>query len=215
MTHDKNKTCNNNTTCDNNKTYDKKNYDEKIADEKIADDKIDEKIYDEKTITDFIRRISVANCNIDEYYYKIAKRLGYKQSEFNLMCSLMYDEVCTQKRIIEEWLIPKTTLNTITKQWEAAGYITLHPVPGKRREMQLCLTPSGQQYIDRCLKPISRAEHIAMRKTLNRFSPECIAAIEYFSSVLQTELEISCNNTENNNQNNNDKNIIKGEASDR
>lgn len=159
----------------------------------MTHDNNNNKTYDDKTITDFIRRISVANCNIDEYYYKTAKRLGYKQSEFNLMCSLMYDEVCTQKRIIEEWLIPKTTLNTITKQWEAAGYITLHPVPGQRREMQICLTPSGQQYIDRCLNSITKAENIAMRKTLARFSPECIDAIEYFSSVLQKELEASCN----------------------
>lgn len=135
-------------------------------------------------LEELLHRFTMATCNIDECYYANGRRLGIKQSELYLMYALAHDETRSQKQIIEEWMIPKTTLNTITKQWEAAGYITLQPIPGKRREMQLCLTPAGREYIDRCLAPVSRAEQAAMQQTLARFPADFIDALEYFNCCL-------------------------------
>lgn len=149
-------------------------------------------------IEELTRRLIIAATNIDECYYANSRKLGCKQSELNLMFALAYRETCSQKQIIDEWQMPKTTLNTVTKQWEAAGYITLQPIPGKRREMQICLTPAGRTYIDHCLTPFYQAEQLAMQQTLQHFAPDFINAIESYSANLTAAFDsIGTGNTNN------------------
>ena len=56
----------------------------------------------------------------------------------------------SQKQICDEWGIPRTTVNTIIKDWEKKGLVSLSPIPGKRREMNILLTAAGQ----------NRSEHV-------------------------------------------------------
>lgn len=92
------------------------------------------------------KRLILALCNIDKTYYLSEKKKRLSDAELCIMYALDDGEPHSQKEIAEEWLIPKTTINTITKRWEGDGLIVQTPIPGKRREMQITLTEAGKSY---------------------------------------------------------------------
>lgn len=90
----------------------------------------------------------------------------------------------SQKEISEECLIPRTTINTIVKECVAQGYVLLES-DGHKKEKQIVLTEKGRKYAERILKDVYTAEEIAMRKTMEEYSPELIKGLEIFTSHLR------------------------------
>lgn len=123
--------------------------------------------------------------NIDEAYMLNEKKRQISESELCLMYALDDGKPHSQKEISSVWMVPKTTLNTITKRWEKEGLLIQSPIPGRRREMQITLTEAGEQYARGFLTFIYEAEEIALRKTLERYSDEFIEALEFFSENLK------------------------------
>ena len=117
-------------------------------------------------------------CNkIDGLYYLAARRLGVKENALVLLYTLNDGQPRSQKQLSEELLIPKTTINTIVKEYMDAGYVTLVPA-NHSREKNIALTPAGAAYAQEILEPVYRAEKEAMEQTLAEFSPEFMNAIE-------------------------------------
>ena len=87
-----------------------------------------------------VRKLVIAISNLDKIYTANTPRIGRQSNELWLMYALNDGEPHSQKQICEEWGFPRTTLNTVTKKCEADGYLELTPIPGKRREMLICLT---------------------------------------------------------------------------
>ena len=137
-----------------------------------------------------IRRMMIAINRLDGIYDEISKHLGLKANTVWLMYALDDGKPHSQKQISEEWLFPKTTLNTIISECRNEGYLTLEPIPGKRREMYVCLTERGQQYAREALDFIYQAEEKALLRSAQ--SPACIKALESFCEELKSALEESC-----------------------
>ena len=117
-------------------------------------------------------------CNkMDGLYYLAARRLGVKENALVLLYTLNDGPPRSQKQLSEELLIPKTTINTIVKEYMDAGYVTLVPA-NHSREKNIALTPAGAAYAQEILEPVYRAEKEAMEQTLAEFSPEFMNAIE-------------------------------------
>lgn len=135
------------------------------------------------------RRLTLALFNIDEIYFKNEKKKAVKHSELCLMYALDDGKTHSQRQISEEWLIPKTTLNTIVKKWERDGLLTLSVISGKRREMQISLTETGKIYAKQKLNFIYKAEEEAVKRTCEQFSDEFIEAIEFFGTALKEAFE--------------------------
>ena len=68
------------------------------------------------------RRLMLALYKIDEIYYmnEGKKKLAY--SELCVMYALDDGKPHSQREISQEWLVPKTTVNTIVKRWKKRGY---------------------------------------------------------------------------------------------
>ena len=64
----------------------------------------------------------------------------------------------SQKQICEDWDIPRSTANTIIKDLEAKGYLTLSQIKGERRELLVALTTGGKEYADKILSDLYRRE---------------------------------------------------------
>ncbi len=64
----------------------------------------------------------------------------------------------SQKQICEDWDIPRSTANTIIKDFKNSGYVSLSQIKGERRELLVSLTPSGKQYADGILSDLYRRE---------------------------------------------------------
>ena len=146
------------------------------------------------------KRLILALYNIDEVYYVSEKKKRLSDAELCIMYALDDGQPHSQKEICDEWLVPKTTVNTITKKWEAQGYLTLTPIPGKRREMHIILTDAGRDYAKSFMGFLYRAEDIAMKKTIEKYSDEFIEAIEFFGASLKEAFDEEVKNGENSNE---------------
>jgi len=131
------------------------------------------------------KRLILALYNIDEVYYASEKKRRLSDAELCILYALDDGQPHSQKEICEKWLVPKTTVNTITKKWEAQGLLTLTAISGKRREMQIMLTDSGKAFSKEILDFIYHAEDTALTKTLDKYSDTFIVALEYFGEKLR------------------------------
>lgn len=131
------------------------------------------------------RRLIVALYNIDEIYYLSECKKKLSDAEFTVMYALDDGKPHSQREISQEWLIPKTSVNTIVKRWEKDGLLTLTPIPGKRREMHIMLTDAGREYAKSFMSFLYRAEEKALKKTLEKYSDEFIDALTFFGASLK------------------------------
>ena len=135
------------------------------------------------------KRLILALYNIDEIYYTSEKKRRLSDAELCILYALDDGQPHSQKEICDKWLVPKTTINTITKKWESQGLLTLAAISGKRREMQITLTDSGKAFSKEILDFIYRAEDTALTKTLDKYSDAFIDALEYFGAELKKAFE--------------------------
>lgn len=136
-----------------------------------------------------VRRIANAICEIDGAYYTLSKDAGVKENLFWLLYSLDDGEFHSQKQICDDWMLPRATVNTLIKECEAAGYVTLQSIPGRKRELQICLTEAGTAYTRKALKDVYEAEENALKETLSQCSPSFISDLELFTVNLKTAFE--------------------------
>ena len=130
------------------------------------------------------KRITRAVFNMEKAY-SLQKKSRVLEAELCLMYALDDGQPHSQKEISDKWLLPRTTMNTITKRWEREGFLTLIPIRGKRREMQIVLTDAGKQHAKNVLAVVYRAEDRALAKTLERYPDQFIEALEYFMVCLK------------------------------
>ena len=131
------------------------------------------------------RRLIFALYRIDEAYYLNEKNKKLSDAELCVMYALDDGKPHSQREISREWLLPKTSVNTIVKRWEKEGFLTMTPITGKRREMDIMLTDAGRTYAQDFMGFLYRAEDKALQKTLDRYSDTFIEAIEFFGASLQ------------------------------
>lgn len=114
-----------------------------------------------------IRRIMISINKIDELYERVQRKAGAKGNTVWVLYALDDGKPHSQKQIYEEWLIPKTTLNTIVKELESDGYVRLEIIPGQRREMNIYLTEAGKKYARQVLDSFYQAEEEAFGQIEN------------------------------------------------
>ena len=131
------------------------------------------------------RRLTLALNKIDVVYLANENKKTISDAEYCFMYALDDALPHSQKDISEEWLIPKTTINSIAKKYEREGYITCSRVPGARREMMITLTDVGHEYVKNQLAFMYRAEEIAIRKTVEQFGEGFIEIIEAYGKNLK------------------------------
>jgi len=135
------------------------------------------------------RRLILALYSIDEVYYLNEGRKKISDAELSVMYAMDDGKPHSQREISQEWLVPKTTVNTIVKRWEKEGLLTQTAIPGKRREMNIMLTDAGREYAKSFMSFLYKAEDKALKKTLDKYSDEFIEVIEYFGESLKEAFE--------------------------
>ena len=132
---------------------------------------------------DLITRFYLCTNRMDGLYYQAARKLGVNENDLSLLYFLLDGPPRSQKQLAEDLNIPKTTVNTIVREYVRAGYARL--VPGARgKEREVALTQAGRDYALPILRPIYAAEEAAMARTLERFSPEFLLAVEAMTDYL-------------------------------
>lgn len=106
----------------------------------------------------------IAINKIDEAYYKVLRTLGIKDNAFVLFYAIADGKSYSQKRICDEWSIPRTTLNTIVQKYIEKEYI--HLVSTGHKEKEIVLTDTGKAFAEKFLTPIFIAEEKAIKPFL-------------------------------------------------
>lgn len=75
------------------------------------------------------RRLTLAIYGIDRAYTANEKRKRMSRARLNLMYALGDRNPHSQVEICRDWMVPKTTLNTIVKQWENWAISGRKPFP--------------------------------------------------------------------------------------
>lgn len=105
---------------------------------------------------------------IDGIYEKYSK--NNKVNAHNLLWilySLNDGKEHSQRQICDDWLIPRSTANSIIKELEEKGYVSLYKIKGKRRELNICLTKTGQEYANNILDDLYNRENEAYKSINN------------------------------------------------
>ena len=144
------------------------------------------------------RRLIAATSAADGAYYRWAVQSGVTPHTLDLLYALNDGLPHSQKQICEEWAIPKTTINTVVKACQTAGYITLAPMPDQPRQRQLCLTPAGLAYARQTLEELYIMENQAMAAAAARFGPDFVAAMEFYSAQFRAALAANLSEKEEN-----------------
>lgn len=135
-----------------------------------------------------IRKLSLAMNQIDGLYYQVARKLGVKDNTLAIFYALDDGKPHSQKQLCEEWLIPKTTINTIVKELVAQGYLTLH-IEKHSREKAISLTAEGRAYAGELLQKLYLMENEAIQNTLRSHSADFIQAYTDFAENLKSSFE--------------------------
>ena len=137
---------------------------------------------------DLIIRLCLATNVIDACYWKLDHSSGFSGVESCMMYALNDGKSHSQKEISENWLIPKTSLNSAVKKFEKLGYLKLEKIEGKRREKQISLTEEGKKLADISLKDMYDAETFAMKETLDKY-PDLVEALEFFADSFKSKIQ--------------------------
>ena len=90
---------------------------------------------------------------IDECIDALIAKTGLSYSEFAVLYTLAKDGRSTQKKISEEWLIPKQTVFNVCKDFRQKGLVQIGERSADKRECAMSLTQKGHDIAD----PIVRA----------------------------------------------------------
>ena len=137
---------------------------------------------------EIVRRIMLSTNKIDGAYYLFAKKLGANENTLALLYALADGKPHSQKEISDQWLIPRTTINSIVKAMLTEGYI-MFCAEQHTKEKVLVLTQRGQNYADKLLTDIYLVEEKAIVETLKNYSPKFVSALEEFSNHLYHEFQ--------------------------
>ena len=91
--------------------------------------------------------------DIDKRIDMLIAKTGLSYSEFAVLYTLAKDGRSTQKKISEEWLIPKQTVFNVCKDFRQKGLVQIGEQSADKRERAMSLTQKGHDVAD----PIVRA----------------------------------------------------------
>ena len=124
----------------------------------------------------------------DHTYEAWAEARGLSLNELTVLEVLCESTgVCTQKKICEEWLLPKQTVNMILKGFVEKGYVALRPMERDKRSKALCLTAAGRAYADTVLSELQEVELYAAKRMglarMRRMNEDCEEFVALFKEA--------------------------------
>ena len=138
---------------------------------------------------DFFYKFGKIIYRIDNHYANFAKQENVKSNLLWIMYALSDNKPHTQKDISMEWDLPLTTINTIVKDLENQGLVELIKIDGKKREMNVTLTKTGQKFSNKLLKRLFDLEQQVFKK-VEKDADDMISKLKIFENEINKTFEI-------------------------
>lgn len=125
---------------------------------------------------------------VDAIYHDAAARLGLSDSVLFILYSLAEeDRQVTQLELVQEWSLPKQTVNTAVTNLVRQGLVYLEQTEGKRKAVRL--TGQGSQLAREKLGPLVDAECRALARLTEEERSTYLALMERHTAYLQEEIQ--------------------------
>ena len=126
---------------------------------------------------------------IDERIDALIAKTGLSYSEFAVLYTLAKDGRSTQKKISEEWLIPKQTVFNVCKDFRQKGLVQIGKQSTDKRERAMSLTQKGHDVAD----PIVRASDELGERVFARLgeknAQKLFSLLSRFCEICDKEIE--------------------------
>ena len=121
-----------------------------------------------------------------------AKAQGVSYNEVMILVSLHNNRAnCTQKRICNDWFLPKQTVNTIICEFKKRGYIVYTQSESDRRQKNISLTPEGLQLSEQIVPKLRALELTVFERLGETVCGQMLDAMElyikHFRSGIQSK----------------------------
>ena len=113
-----------------------------------------------------IKAITSAVDRTDYLYEKWAKKQGVNNYVSRIMYMLYLSGVNRQKEMVENYGMPKQTVNTVITELQKKGYIILIPDENDKRSKIIKLTQEGINYANKIVTPLLDCEDVYKRQDL-------------------------------------------------
>lgn len=125
-------------------------------------------------------------------YEDYAKTLGLSYSSLQVLNVIFHNQdICTQKIICQQTLLPKQTVNAIMTGFLKQGMIELSEIEYDRRTKAIHLTEEGKVYSKKIIPKIRNAENKAMRNLSDEQRSALLETtklfVEYFHEYIYVE----------------------------
>lgn len=134
---------------------------------------------------------SYANWNgINRLYANWARDHGMTyHSLYTLYAIYENEDGCTQKKICEEWLMPKQTVSSILKDFEKKGYLFFEADVKDKRNKRIRLTDQGAVYARQILGPLYEVENTVMERMHDDSRVMMIELNDQYYRLLEEEMQ--------------------------
>lgn len=139
------------------------------------------------TVREQMKLFCTCLCRQDELYAAAAKRRGLSFHTLITLYALDQDEGSTQSQLAKTWMIPKQTLNTVIKELERQGYVSLRT--GKdQKEKLVFFTSEGRDFAADSLRELYAMEDGAVAAVGPERFREMVEANRAFTEAFAREV---------------------------
>lgn len=126
------------------------------------------------------KEISIGN----RIYGEFSAKQKYNYIESPILYSLLIFENVTQNDIVNEYSLPKQTVNNIVKKYETLGIVELKVDQNDKRKKIISLTEKGYEYISTQLNPLINRENEAAKELGSAKLKEIIKSLQDLNKAL-------------------------------
>ncbi len=126
---------------------------------------------------------------MDRGFERYAKSFGMTYSSLALLQLIWEKQPCTQKQLCDITMLPKQTINTIVMSFVRQGYMEMLELPDDRRHKTISLSVAGNEFADKVLPRIQRAEDCSIGQFSEEERQTFFRLLEKFSSAFLNELD--------------------------
>lgn len=133
------------------------------------------------------RRIS----EIEDVLDSLIKKNGYSYNEYAVLYSLgkTVDRDCTQKKISEEWYIPKQTVYNICQELHKKGWIVFVQSQEDKREKNIRLTDVGRPYATELFVKAESFSAVVLKKFGINKAQKLYELLDLLKDICKQEVE--------------------------
>lgn len=134
---------------------------------------------------DLVKKISELN----ECTNALIAKTGLSYSEFAVLYTLAKDGCSTQKKIGEEWLIPKQTVFNVCKDFRQKGLAQIGEQSTDKRERAMSLTQKGHDVADPIVHASDELGERVFARLGEKSAEKLFSLLTRFCEICDKEIE--------------------------